>query len=181
MVVAVAPFVGTLALVEVNAGRGSARLSRVGVNTRGAAIALHYQGVWRSTPSYCEWPDLALRDAELPDGFAVVRFRPAETERVWRYATLCMSAAGDEHAVELHMIGDAPEDDCAAILTFAAYFHRTRPRLGVGHSVNFGRPWIANSRCSFGLVSLPYLDGPSLEWCHTQDERRIKPGAESIE
>jgi hypothetical protein len=35
--------------------------------------------------------------------------------------------------------------------------------LGLGHTVNFGRPWLPGSRCSFGLVSIPYLDGPDLE------------------
>jgi Suppressor of fused protein (SUFU) len=29
--------------------------------------------------------------------------------------------------------------------------------------VNIGRPWRPGSACSFGLVSLPYLDGPKLE------------------
>ena len=33
----------------------------------------------------------------------------------------------------------------------------------MGHSVNFGRPWIDGSQCDYGLISLPYLDGPDLE------------------
>jgi len=35
--------------------------------------------------------------------------------------------------------------------------------LGLGHSVNFGKPWIGKSSCEYGLLSLPYLDGPELE------------------
>jgi len=31
------------------------------------------------------------------------------------------------------------------------------------HTVNFGMPWQNSSQCSFGLISLPYLDGPELE------------------
>jgi hypothetical protein len=143
------------------------------VNTRGAAIALHYQSTWRCAPTYCEWPDLALRRSALPEGFAVLRFPPSDGTRPWKYATACMSAPGDEHAVELHMICDGPEDDCAAILTMTAYFHRTSAPLGIGHSVNFGRPWVAKSPCSFGLISLPYLAGPSLELCHLQDGEHV--------
>jgi len=29
--------------------------------------------------------------------------------------------------------------------------------------VNFGKSWIEDSPCQHGLISLPYLDGPSLE------------------
>jgi len=35
--------------------------------------------------------------------------------------------------------------------------------LDLGHTVNFGRPWLNDSLCEYGLISLPYLDGPSLE------------------
>jgi hypothetical protein len=146
----------------------------MGVNSRGAAIALHYEDVWGSPPVYCEWSDLALRVRELPAGFAVLRFEPANRDRPWKYATVGMSAPADEHAIELHMICDKPEDDCAAILTLAAYFHRTSARLGVGHSVEFGRPWVANSQCSFGLISLPYLDGPKLEWCCLDGREHVR-------
>jgi hypothetical protein len=30
--------------------------------------------------------------------------------------------------------------------------------------VNFGEPVLPGSLCTQGLISLPYLDGPSLEW-----------------
>ena len=30
--------------------------------------------------------------------------------------------------------------------------------------MNLGRPWLPGSSCTHGLVSLPYLDGPDLEW-----------------
>jgi hypothetical protein len=56
-------------------------------------------------------------------------------------------------------------DDCAALLTMMAYFHRVSARLDVGDSVNFWRPWVPKSRCSFGLITLPYIAGPSLEAC----------------
>jgi hypothetical protein len=137
----------------------------VTITNRGAALALHYREIWSGEPSYCEWADLALRKREMPEGFAVLRFPPRNGGLPWKYATVCMSSPGDEEALELHMICDTPEDDCAAVLTLAAFFHRTHARLGVGHSVDFGRPWVPRSRCSFGLLSLPYFDAPKLEWC----------------
>src|ERR1019366_1279823 len=103
------------------------------LNNRGAAIAVHYERIWQSSPSYCPWPDLELRAQELPEGFAVLRFAPSTGNRPWRYATVCMSSSDDVDAIELHMICDGSEGDCAALLTMTAYFHRVSARLGVGH------------------------------------------------
>jgi len=50
------------------------------------------------------------------------------------------------------------------LLTAVAHYHRTGAKLGLGHTVNFGRPWLPDSLCTFGLISLPYIDGPKLEW-----------------
>ena len=135
------------------------------MNDRAAVIAAHYQSIWGAAPSHCNWPDLLLRAQELPQGFSVLRFEPTNASRTWKYATVCMSASGDEEPIELHLVCNRPEDDCAAILTLTAYFHRRTTRLGVGHSVNFGRPWVAKSRCTYGLISLPYLGGTSWESC----------------
>lgn len=33
----------------------------------------------------------------------------------------------------------------------------------MGHTVNFGCPWFEKSNSEYGLISLPYLDGPLLE------------------
>jgi hypothetical protein len=34
----------------------------------------------------------------------------------------------------------------------------------LGHTVNFGRSFLPGATCTHGLISLPYLDGPRLEW-----------------
>ncbi len=49
------------------------------------------------------------------------------------------------------------------LLAVTAHYHRTGHALDLGHTVNFGRPWMPGSSCDYGLLSLPYLDGPSLE------------------
>lgn len=54
------------------------------------------------------------------------------------------------------------------LLYFTAHYHRTGAELGLWHTVNFGRPWLVGSNCQYGFISLPYLDGPSLENLQTE-------------
>ncbi len=56
---------------------------------------------------------------------------------------------------------DSPE--IVELLVVTAHYHRTSEPLDLWHTVKFGRPWLQGSTCSHGLVSLSYLDGPSLE------------------
>jgi hypothetical protein len=102
---------------------------------------------------------------EIGLGFEVGRFAPHGERRTWTYATIAMSNAADAEPLELHLLAPRATDEVVELLTVVAHYHRTGARLGLGHTVNFGRPWIAGSRCDHGLVSLPYLDGPTLEWC----------------
>jgi hypothetical protein len=67
--------------------------------------------------------------------------------------------------LELHLFSPYETDDHLELLTVVAHYHRTGARLGVAHTVNFGRPWLPGSNCDHGLISLPYLDGPRLENC----------------
>ena len=55
-----------------------------------------------------------------------------------------------------------------------AHFHRQAQSLGFGHTVNFGKPWLNDSLCDHGLVSLPYLDGPILENLEIGDGQIVK-------
>jgi len=83
------------------------------------------------------------------------------------YATRCMSQLEDEERLELHLLTRRDDDLAPALvelLTVTAHYHRTGSSLGLGHTVNFGRPWRPGSACTHGLISLPYLDGPRLEW-----------------
>ena len=49
------------------------------------------------------------------------------------------------------------------LLTVIAHYHCTGQTLALGQTVNFGRPWLHGSTCEYGLISLPYLDGPEIE------------------
>jgi hypothetical protein len=86
---------------------------------------------------------------------------------MWTYATVGMSIrpeAGKDHGLEFHLFAPDASEAHVELLTVIAHFHLTGDPLGWGHTVSFGRPWHPASRCSYGLTSLPYLDGPHLEW-----------------
>jgi hypothetical protein len=74
-----------------------------------------------------------------------------------------MSQPVDHRPIELHMFSPREAVEVVELLYVTAHYHRTAAKLNVGHSVNFGRPWMGASKSEYGLVSLPYLDGPSLE------------------
>ena len=74
-----------------------------------------------------------------------------------------MSEESDADPLELHLFSPIESAEHVELLTVTAHFHRTGGRLALGHTVNFGRPWLESSECTYGLISLPYLDGPTLE------------------
>jgi len=75
-----------------------------------------------------------------------------------------MSQRHDPNPIEVHLFAPFENEDIVELLVATSHYHRTGEWLSLGHSVNFGRPWWSGSRCDHGLLSLPYLDGPSLEW-----------------
>lgn len=125
-------------------------------------IKMHYEECWGAK---CE--RIAVTEGpiwDLPKDFLILRFPPREVRTMWTYATQCMSQPGDSVPLELHMFTDTKRDEVAEILVATAHYHRTGKRLGLGHTVNFGQPWLPGSRADHGLLSRPYLDGPKLEF-----------------
>jgi hypothetical protein len=74
-----------------------------------------------------------------------------------------MSQPDDQTRLELHLHSPVEDDAHVELLTVIAHYHRTGKPLGLGHTVNLGRPWLPGSQATYGLISLPYLDGPDLE------------------
>ena len=69
----------------------------------------------------------------------------------------------DPFPVELHLFSPSQTERHVELLTVIAHYHHTARSLGLGDTVNFGRPWLPSSLCDHGLISLPYLNGPNLE------------------
>ena len=128
------------------------------------AIERHYSDSWPGAFERERWERGPVH--ELPNGFGVLVFN--RTPRVVAYATCGMSQRADEKPLELHLMSAptswGPRPELVELLTVIAHYHRTGSRLDLGHTVNFGRPWLPDSACTHGLLSLPYLDGPNLEW-----------------
>jgi len=127
------------------------------------AIEQHYHEAWGRPGEVCDFSVPIHRDGELPKDFQVKRYGPRPDRPEWIYATFGMSQPDDKFPLELHLYSEEPYAEIVELLYFTAHYHRTGAHLGLGHTLNFGRPWLRGSRCSFGLVSLPYPDGPKLE------------------
>ena len=55
------------------------------------------------------------------------------------------------------------------ILAMVTYYHANpQHRLGLGHTLPIGEPWVKNSICDHILVSHPYILGPEFEIWKTQ-------------
>jgi len=107
------------------------------------------------------------RALELGEAFRVLIFAPRPNRDMWTYATVGMCAVPEDqegHGLELHLFSPSENEDHVELLAAVTHYHLTEARLGVGHTVNFGRGWYPGSKCSYGLISLPYLDGPAVEW-----------------
>lgn len=134
-------------------------------------IREHYEKCWKAKAETVRWQDGPAW--QLPPSFGVLVVAPTENRKMWTYATCGMSDQGDAEPLELHLFSPVQSELHVELLTVAAHYHLTGSYLNLGHTVNFGRPWLPESSCDHGLISLPYLDGPSLEWMDN-GERKIR-------
>ena len=101
--------------------------------------------------------------------FSVLEFPPSDKHEFWIYSTLGMSTDTPDTLIELHIFSNKQDSSLIDLLTFAASFHKNAALLGLNHTVNFGISWQDDSPCSFGFISLPYLDGEDLEIFNFED------------
>ena len=135
---------------------------------------------------------------KLHSDFYVLEFRPNQVHDMWCYSTVGMSfERSDNNLIELVIYSPRQSDSIVELLTLNASFHRNSEPLNLHHTVNIGQPWIDNSICDYGFISLPYLDGEKLELFHfdnkeihcywlipiTESERdyKIENGCEALE
>ena len=127
-------------------------------------IKTHYQKYWGQFSEYKF--DKGPID-ELPHNFSILKFAPTSKRNMWTYATSGMSNGYYEDLIEIHMFSIMEYDFLIELLTTIVHYHHTCSKLGLGHTINFGCPWFDNSNCEYGLISLPYLDGPLFEWLNS--------------
>lgn len=127
----------------------------------------HYSRFWGNKPRELRWNHGPVD--QLSKDFRVLEFSPSSVRTMWTYATCGMSLPYSDQAIELHLFSPIQANELVELLTVTAHFHSFGAQLATGHTVNFGRPWLSGSKCTFGLISLPYLDGRDLEVMRTLD------------
>ncbi len=124
----------------------------------------HYCTKWGSDYDIFLWEKGPIE--KLPFNFRVLEFAPRNGRDMWTYATAGMSYPEGSQPIELHIHSSQQDSNLIEILTAVVFYHNNTSSLGLNHTVNFGKPWQSNSKCKFGFISLPYLDGPDLEILH---------------
>jgi hypothetical protein len=122
-------------------------------------LIAHCKSVWKIDPTICQWKLGPMVGAFSE--FFIMEFPPHSGRDMWTYATNGMAA--EKAPVELHIFSKKRDESIVELLTSVAYYSLFDSGLGLGHTVNFGRSWQGESFCTFGLISLPYLDGPNIE------------------
>lgn len=123
-------------------------------------IEQHLKSFWGGFEEF-QWQSGPMK-LVAPD-FRVLKFQPSLRSSLFTFATRGMSDVHDTEKIECFILSPTPDDSLTELMTVVAWYHRTKARLDLGHTVNFGRPWFPDSCCDHGLLSVPYLDGPKLE------------------
>lgn len=135
-------------------------------------LEAHLSKSWGMPKANLRWPYGPIEKA-CPN-FRVLLFE--RSRKTLAFATDGLASVGSLPKLELFVVlersrsqdvGDAIVENLAAL----AFHHLQGDRLNLGHSVDFGRPFVPGSICTCGLISLPYLDGPSVEWSENRELR----------
>lgn len=122
----------------------------------------HYRRYWGENFQPRQW---AMGPTHKhPPNLRVLEFAPHGDRTMWSYATAGMSCEKHGQALELHMFSGYQTERIVELLAIVASYHFNNAELGLHHRINFGGPWLENSKCTRGFISLPYLDGPDLEF-----------------
>lgn len=103
--------------------------------------------------------------------FCVLEFSPGPRHDMWTYCTVGMYLdRSDNNLIELFIFSPRKDESIVELLTIIASYHRNGDPLNIHHTFNIGRPWLKDSACNYGFISLPYLDGEDLEIFKFDDE-----------
>lgn len=121
----------------------------------------HYIATWGHRFQIFKWGQGPMR--EFDESFSVIKFTPTKSRKFWIYGTCGMAGRLDVNPMELHIFSFIEDDSLLELLTAVSYYHKRSVNLHLNDTVNFGRSWQGSSNCSFGFISLPYIDGRNLE------------------
>jgi len=133
------------------------------------AVRKHIEGFWPDRPQEEFSWELGPIEARVP-GFRVRRVAPVKSSDPWVYLTVGASSVSEEDGIEFFLLAPSESPRHVETLAMVASFHAdSRYRLGLGRTVNIGRPWAEGAVADHLLVSLPYPYGPDLEVCEVDD------------
>jgi hypothetical protein len=122
-------------------------------------IRIHLESHWKVPAARHAW---AAAPRKLK-GRGILVLPPGPVHSFWIYSTDGMSAGRSSEPLELFLFSSDSSDLHIELLSAVAAYHQQERLLGIGHTVNFGRPWLPGSQCQYCLISTPYLDGPEVE------------------
>lgn len=102
--------------------------------------------------------------------FRVLRIPPESPGEVWTYVSVggWPGTSDQKHGLEFIVCTASAEARAIELLAMTVYYNRGG-KLGLGHTLPIGEPWLPGSNCDNLLVCLPYPFGPDLETCHVGD------------
>lgn len=130
--------------------------------------------------------------------FCVLRVAPSKTVGLWTYVSIGGWTSAGPHArgTEFVLCTDHETPRAVELLAMTVFYNRNG-RLGLGHTLPLGEPWLGDSLCDHFVISSPYPFGPELEVAHvgerhvdflwllpiTEPERqhKVSHGLESLE
>ena len=134
-------------------------------------IVNHYISVWGEDFQERKWSKGPIMES-VPH-FSILEYKPNLSRAMWTYATCGMSTYTHISPIEIHLFSSVQDDSIIELLSTVCYYHNVEANLNLGHTVNFGRPWQDSSESSFGLLSLPYLDGSNLEIMSSDNQKEV--------
>jgi hypothetical protein len=104
---------------------------------------------------------------QLPDDFCVFEFAPENGRTAWAYLS-CGMSFDEAEPIEIFLLSPRQAPELVELFYAIAHFHLTAERLGEGHTINFGVPWLDHSICDHGFLSTMETN---FEWLQQGEER----------
>lgn len=137
-----------------------------------AALERHVQEFWDGhIVQEATWQSGPI--LERVPHFSTRRVLPKRAGEAWVYVTVGCSLpdsdGSDDARTEFFLMSPVASEAHSETLAMVSHFHSFEAhRLGIGSTINIGRPWMPDSPLDHLLVSLPYPYGPDLEWAPSE-------------